>query len=279
MTIAMITDFGLTDPYVGQIKGVLAGHAPAARLVDICHDVAPYGIAQAAFFLQASWRHFPPNTVFMAVVDPGVGGPRRVACLTKHRQIFLAPDNGLLGLLLEDHSQDGREAEPHAYDLTPEPGEGCTADASATFHGRDVFAPLAAQLALGEEPQMLGREIDAGELVRLPWVTPVQHGAGVDAHVLHVDRFGNVVLNADSEAWTDVFAGWNGPGLTLDSGMPDGEAAPVLRMVHHYEELAPGEVGLLAGSQGYLELGMNMQSAALALRLTPGKPVRIARRG
>lgn len=261
--IALLTDFGLADPYVGQMKGVLAGLVPEARVVDLSHGVEPYRVAQAGFFARASAMHFPPGTVFACVVDPGVGSERRVVLLAWRERLLLAPDNGLLSLFLA-----GGESLA-AFDVTPP-----APPASATFHGRDLFAPLAARLAKGEAPSALGPEIGPAGLARAEWAAPRQERGRIVARVLHADRFGNLVLNLAVDAWAERLpvgvrlSVQAGAGRAVGFGM-GGPSRLRARRVTHYAELAPGELGLLAGSQGYLELALNQASAREALALGP----------
>jgi S-adenosylmethionine hydrolase len=253
--VALLTDFGLADPYVGQMKGVLLSCAPDALVVDLCHRIKPFNVLQAGFFLAASQAYFPRETVFVAVVDPGVGGGRRIVLVEKGHKYFLAPDNGLLTFLL----QGGESA--LARDLTPSKSE-----ASATFHGRDIFAPLAARLANGEPSWRLGSDLPLECLVRAPESGPIPTPEGVRAAVLHVDRFGNCILNLRREAWTALAFGAKSPALASPSRR-------ALTAVVTYERLAPGDIGIIEGSQGYLELAMNRRSASAELGLAPGDPV------
>ena len=255
----LLTDFGLTDPYVGQLRAALTRLAPGAALLDISHQVEPFGTAQAAFFLAASAPHFPADTVFLCVVDPGVGTGRRILGARLGQQLFLAPDSGLLGLLLETPNVPPAEL----FDLTP---AAARYTASATFQGRDIFAPLGALLAHGTPLEELGTPLSLAEIVSRPWTAPQLGQADLLAHVLHVDRFGNCVLSVrEGSAFPAPLTGLSqGPGERLR-----------LRQVRAYAELGPGEVGLLTGSQGFLELAMRMASAAGQLTLRPGDPVRL----
>lgn len=259
--IALLTDFGLNDPYVGQVKGVLARQAPQSRILDVSHGVEPFQIGQAAFFLAASAAYFPHDTVFMAVVDPGVGSDRRIVFACIEQQFFIAPDNGLLGLLLCPRALAGRDI--RLYDVAYVSGS-----ASATFHGRDVFAPLAAELATGTPPESLGGVILLESLVPHPATTPrplttADKSSRISAHVLHVDRFGNVVLNLQSG---ELFSSLIGSGQ--HKGAP---AYP--RAVRTYSDLSEHEVGLLEGSQGLLELAVNQGSAAKLMGCQVGHTV------
>lgn len=257
--IALLTDFGLTDPYVGQMHAALTRLAPGAPLIDISHQVEPFGTAQAAFFLAASAPHFPRDTVFLCVVDPRVGTRRRVLGVQAGSQSFLAPDGGLLDLLLDTPGLP----QARIFDLSAA-AEGY--GLSATFHGRDVFAPLAARLSLGETLEALGTPLAREAVVQRPWATPQAEDGAVLAHVLHVDHFGNCVLSLrQGFLFADTVAGLSlGPGESLP-----------LRRVRAYAELGPGEPGLLLGSQGFFELAAYQDSVATRLTLSPGDPVRI----
>lgn len=260
-TIALLTDFGLEDPYVGQMKGVLAGLAPEALLVDISHHIRPFDVLQGAFYLAASLPHFPQGTIFLAVVDPGVGTKRRLILIRREGRLFLAPDNGLLALLAES-------------DKTVEVWDVCgqTPDhAAATFHGRDVLAPLAARLANGTIPSELGPVVDIASLTRPAWSRPEPgtHDTlpySVRAHVLHVDRFGNCLLNLMLERW--LVEAENGLELLAPLLQP-------LALARTYGDIPEGGVSMLTGSQGYWELAVNRGSAARILGLMPGQEIMV----
>lgn len=261
--IALLSDFGLCDPYVAQMKGAILSAYPEARIFDISHGVEPFNLTQGGFFLNASRRHFPEGTVIAAVIDPGVGGPRRIVLVEKDGQSILAPDNGLLGLVL---AADG---DARAYDVSEHMKK---SHVSSTFHGRDVFAPLAARLAMGEDPATLGHEISPDDIERKDWAQPYLdfENKQILATVLHVDRFGNCILNiSDTSLFADI-CGWH--GLTLSSKHRTG----ALACCSTYAELPLGGVGLLIGSQGYLELSMNQASAARLLSASCGTAISIA---
>lgn len=250
--IVLLTDFGLQDPYVGQMKGALLRAAPQAAIVDLCHEVAPQDIAQAAFLLQASYRHFPDAGVFVAVVDPGVGSGRDILVARLGDRYFLAPDNGLLTFLLDEDAAWWRVGASFP-------------DASRTFHGRDIFAPLAARLASGESPESFAAPLEAGETARLdsPWAIE-KHGV-LDCRVLHVDRFGNCLLNLREGPPMHPGRAWR-----THDGLE-------IREAQTYSDLAPGSVGLIRGSQGVMELAVNGGSCASALKLSPGSAIRLTR--
>lgn len=249
-----MTDFGLDDPYVGQMKAVLLRMAPAAPLFDLTHGVAPQRLEQAAFFLNASLPHLPDACVVLCVVDPGVGAERRIVCLQAEDRRILAPDNGLLSLVLDQVHICA------AHDLTPTQGQ--QHGASNTFHGRDIFAPLAARLATGVSPHDLGPEMQPERLIRLQTARPREENGRLVTHVLSVDRFGNAILDLPAAIWA--------PRLTDRSLRVAGHP---LRLVTTYADLDKGAVGILEGSQGMLELAANQASAARRLRLGIGDTV------
>ena len=180
--ITLLSDFGLQDPYVAEMKGVLLNLNPKAELVDISHLIPSGEIPIGAFRLWRAYRHFPKGTVHLAVVDPGVGTSRALLLAVSEDYFFLAPDNGLLSLALE-------ETDARCYALEPRPWN---RTGGATFHGRDLLAPAAAALSVGKEPKRLGRPV--GHTQSLPfWATPRQKR--LEGRVIDVDRFGNLITN------------------------------------------------------------------------------------
>lgn len=258
-TIGLLTDFGMADPYVGQMKAVLAKKAPTCKIIDISHDVTPFNVAQAGFFLAASYVHFPSDAVILAVVDPGVGTNRRIVGLQLDERILIAPDNGLLALAL---STTWAET-VRVFDLSR--AMEAPKRVSHTFHGRDVFAPLAAWIALGGDVAGLGSELDPSELVTRCWSAPDILRGHATAHVLHIDRFGNCVLNLE--------AGSLGEPANLRLATP---ANVPLAYVTTYAEMPEGMPGLLEGSQGFLEIAVNQRSAAKQLGLSMGDEITLA---
>lgn len=250
--IALLTDFGLADPYVAQMRSVLLAAAPGVPLLDISHDVAPQAVLQAGFFLAATLPWLPPGAIVCAVVDPGVGTTRRVLLVEAGRHWLLAPDNGLLTLVF------GRGDGCRLYDATPR-----QVPASATFHGRDVFAPLAARLAMGEAAAAVGVVWSGAQPVLLDGVAPVRDGDAVTCRVLSVDRFGNVVLSLGSEAY----------GRIPDAACVRAPVSVPLVRAGTYGDIGPGSIGILVGSQGYLELAVAGGSAAKRLGLAGGDVV------
>ena len=255
-TIALLTDFGLDDPYVGQMKGMLAAHAPGSLIIDVSHGVEPFCISQGAFFLAAAMEHFPPDFVFVTVIDPGVGSARRIIAAEFGQRIVLAPDNGVLELAETRFSgtmivTDLSEAAAKIH-------------SSATFHGRDIFAPLAASIACGTSLSSLGPKLPLRKIVRSGLNKPVWLEDGVETTVLHKDRFGNLVLNIpDTQTLPER--------MTIpEEHLLSCNDASCVKRVCCYAELEPGATGLLAGSQGYYELALNRGAASEMLGLEPG---------
>jgi S-adenosyl-L-methionine hydrolase (adenosine-forming) len=250
--IALLSDFGLADPYVGQMKSVLMSAAPGVPLLDISHDVSPQDLLQGAFFLAATLPWLPPGAVVVAVVDPGVGTDRRVLLVQTGSHWIVAPDNGLLTLVL------GRGEGYRVFDASPR-----VVPVSATFHGRDVFAPLAARLAMGESGTALGTVMDGCDAIRLEGVTLVRQGDAVTGRVLSVDRFGNVILSLDVKRFGRL------PAAPAIIDPVQESLVPAVT----YADISHGAIGILAGSQGYMELAVPHGSAASRLRLVRGDAV------
>ncbi len=250
--ITLTTDFGLTDHYVGVMKGVIATIAPEARVIDLCHEVPAYGVGQAAFTIAQSYRYFPPGTVHVVVVDPGVGSTRKALLVEAGGQCFVAPDNGVLSQVFEKEHYRAWSVDAERFALKP---------TSNTFHGRDLFAPVAAHAASGRTSEDFGEPVERA--VRLPPTAPEEIAAGVwRGRVLAIDRFGNIVtsLAADMAEADGRFR--------LRVGKIEAVAGAAA-----YEEAARGEAFVIAGSSGYLELSLREDSAAAKARVAVGDPV------
>jgi hypothetical protein len=237
--IALLTDFGLRDHYVGAMKGAILSACPEATLVDVTHEVPPRDVAAGALALDASYRHFPPGTVFVAVVDPGVGSERRPIAAGAGRWLFVAPDNGLLTFVLEAHSA----ARVHLLAnpaLFREP-------VSPVFHGRDLFGPAAAHLARGLALEEAGPPVS--DPVRLEQPPKTRTDAGWDGAVLRADRFGNLTTNI-LESDLAALAGPSLEGLEVCLGQE------VLPLVRTYSDVAASRPCALVGSSGRLEIAV-----------------------
>jgi S-adenosylmethionine hydrolase len=250
--ITFTTDFGHGSSYVGQMKGAALAIDPDLQLVDLCHEVPPQQVGTGSYLLESGYGAFPPGTIHVAVVDPGVGTARNALAVRAGDYLFLAPDNGLLGRVLE------RERLFEARLIAAEEFFG--GPRSATFEGRDLFAPAAALLAGGLELHRLGPAVE--EMIRLPRNNPsLVQGGAEQVPVLHIDDFGNVVLDIHRDA---LGAGLGGR-LRLETPQT------AIETFHRtYGEAPAGEPFLLINSAGYLEIALRDGSAASALGLGLG---------
>ena len=269
-TIALLTDFGWNDPYVGQMKGVLRALAPEAEVIDLSHGVPAYRVETGAFFLASTFRYFPEGTVFVAVVDPWVGTQKRdILVLVGGGFTFVGPDNGILSLAAESLDATGHKV--HAWRLKTGPAP-YVRPTGLTFAARDIMAPLAARLCRGGSPSEAGEPVVPERILRPIWVMPERTSEGILASVLHADHFGNVILNLANEAWAEALAASD---VWLMISSAGAKAALQLKVAPAYAELPPGKAGLVPGGQGYLELAMYCASAAAELRLKTGDIVHL----
>jgi len=248
MIITLTTDFGLSDPFVGIMKGVILGIAPDAHLVDISHDIRSYDIVEAAFTIESTYRYFPEGTVHVVVVDPGVGSARRPLAVASRGHIFVAPDNGVLSGVFTNE----------AYHIT---NDSLFLDSvSQTFHGRDIFAPVAANLARGTPIDSVGPRIL--NFIKKPLLRPRQQGDKLVATVLRVDKFGNIITNLRRSDLPRDF--------TIQIAGLD-----ITRLCANFSEAQPGEFFALEGSTGYIELALNQGSAADRLDIERGAEIEV----
>jgi len=254
--ITLTTDFGTSDYFVGVMKGVILRLCPAAEVVDITHDIAPFEIAEAGFTVAQYYRYYPPGTIHVVVVDPGVGTSRRPILAQAARQYFLAPDNGVLSMVLARESHTVRHITAEEFFLKP---------VSDTFHGRDIFAPCAAELARGGRPGRFGKPIK--DYMRSDFARPLRTGKRFwTGAVLKVDRFGNLITNFH----IDEFPSLKERPFQLAAG-----AEHITRLVRAFAECPPGELAAVVGSSGYIELISYQASAARLLGCASGAPVEL----
>jgi S-adenosylmethionine hydrolase len=255
--VALFTDFGWEDPYVAQMKGVILTVDPTARLLDLTHTVSPFNIAEGAYLLDQSAEEFPAGTIFIAVVDPGVGTERDPVLLeTSKGKFFVGPDNGLFTHVVDN------EGFSRAWKLDkPEYFRGGAV--SATFHGRDIFAAVAAHLASGVDPDRVGTPIKT--LVMLPVKEPTFTGGSISVEVLHLDRYGNVILNLRNDG--EIAAKLKEGNLVKISIGKDSYSGPLVKT---YGDMEKGRLILLYGGNGFLEIAMNQGSAAKELKVEAG---------
>lgn len=257
--IALLTDFGTQDHYVGAMKGVVLGLCPDVTLIDITHDISPQNVRAGALELVAAYRYFPAGTIFLAVVDPGVGSDRRAIAAETAGYRFLAPDNGILTEILRESPPD------RVVEVTA--GRYALSTVSRTFEGRDRFAPAAAWLAKGTDLAELGDEVASWQTLasREPALSEDQ----IVGEVVRVDHFGNAVTNVHRTVLEGFAAGG-------DISITAGEHV-IGQMVMTYADVAAGVACALFGSADYLEVAVNGGSAARRLGLACGAPVTIAR--
>jgi len=257
--IALLTDFGMRDHYVGALKGVALGICPDVTLVDISHDVPAHDVAAGALELAAVYRYFPSGTIFLVVVDPGVGSSRRGIAMETADYKFVAPDNGVLTPIVDAH--------PPRRVVELSERKYARPTVSRTFEGRDRFAPAAAWLAKGVDLAALGRT--AGAIHRLELPRPHVEPSGITGEVVRVDHFGNLITNIDRRAFE---------ALTREPVEIRAGVHPVSRLVSTYADAPPGEICALFGSTDHLEIAVNGASAAERLALTRGAAVQVVRR-
>lgn len=258
--ITLTTDFGLSDHFVGTMKGVILNINPAARFVDISHAVNSFDLFDGALTLALAYRYFPPDSIHLVIVDPGVGSVRRPIIARAGKHTFVAPDNGVLSLIYERHAPvEVRHVTSEHYFLKP---------VSNTFHGRDIFAPTAGWLSKGVEPEKFGDVITDFIKFTPPKprrVTPSE----IQGTVIKVDKFGNLITNIAPEDAPELFAP-SDAAFRIRAGQQE-----IGRLVTSYAAGKEGELFAILGSSGYLELAQNRGSAAKSLQAARGAEVKI----
>jgi len=262
--VTLITDFGLTDEYVGVMKGVILTRAPDARIVDISHAVPRHDVRHAALLLQSAYSYFPKSSVHLIVVDPGVGTDRRLVLLKADGHLFLAPDNGIFSLLLAKGCIEA------AYEIRSE--QYFLSEVSSTFHGRDILAPVAASLAAGLEPAEVGPSLNHSSLKSFEVVRArVEQSKGnIAGQVVAVDHFGNLLTNIAEEDIRSIQGGKKLPiGVTIGKNT-------ITTITMSYAHTGFGELLAVIGSRGFLEISVNQGSAAASLGTEIGDAVTVA---
>jgi S-adenosylmethionine hydrolase len=255
--LTLTTDFGTRDHYVGSMKGVLLSLHPGLRIVDITHEVAAQQVAEAGFTLARAFPTFPPGTIHLLVVDPGVGTSRRLLAARTANHFFVAPDNGALAIVFEE--EPAREVVSLDTRLFSRP------EVSATFHGRDILAPAAARLALGTSLASLGDPVSDWVPSPIPPPSPAP-GGGLSLRIVAVDRFGNLITNLTEKSFTAARRG--AASFSLEVG-----GQTVRRLLRTYGESEGAEPFALFNSCGYLEVALRDGSAAALLAAEPGQQV------
>lgn len=261
--ITLTTDFGLTDEYPGVMKGVILNLAPTVKIIDLSHGIAAQDIRQAAYLINSGSRYFPANTVHIVVVDPGVGSNRRLILVRARQQLFLAPDNGVLSLLLQ-----GKDFS-YAYEITNE--DLFAKQVSRTFHGRDILAPVAAHIATGIAPESVGPRLKREDLRQLDLAASIAaDGKSIEGQVIQIDHFGNLITNIDRQT-TQQLAD-NSPEATLSVMIGEEE---INHLADCYDEMPPGGLLALFGSRDYLEVAINQGNAEKCLGVAVGDSVQL----
>jgi len=263
--ITLLTDFGVDDAYVGMMKGVILSVNPTLTIVDITHHVDPQDLIQAAYIIKSSFGYFPEGTVHLIVVDPGVGSVRAIIALEMTGHFFLAPDNGVLTLLMDEGDVGSiYQVDNSMYFMK---------SVSRTFHGRDIFAPVGAHISRGVDIKKLGIPIDQKDLASLDIRKPFASDKGeLIGTIISVDRFGNLITNidfgrietfceTDSEKTLQVLIG----GEKING------------LSRHYGEVAPMRPLAIIGSLGYLEVAINCGNAHRHFMVEKGDTVRVAK--
>jgi len=261
--ITLLTDFGLEDAYVGLMKGVILSINPLAAIVDITHHVDSHDLTQAAFIINTAYRYFPAGTIHIIVVDPGVGGRRSIVALEMTGQTFLAPDNGILTLLIDRMNIDAVfRVENSDYFL---------GSVSQTFHGRDIFAPVGAHISLGVDLNLLGMPIAPKDLVRIDIPRPyISERGELVGTVVSMDRFGNCITNIDSGRLERFCRDGMIEKLRVAIGQDQ-----IKGVSKNYESADPQNPLALIGSSGYLEVAVNCGSARRYFGIEKGDGVRL----
>lgn len=257
--ISLLTDFGQSDGYVGTMKGVILGISPSTRIVDLCENLRPQDIFGAAFVLLSSYKYFPKGTVHLTVVDPGVGSDRKIICLKTKNHIFLAPDNGVLSFITAQEKPEIIVEVTNKKLFLP--------DVSHTFHGRDIFAPVAAHIVNGVKIEDLGNKIEKINKIDFPW--PILSPDKIlTAEAIHMDSFGNIITNIDHITFNKI-----------EKILPKGKTSITIadkkieNISKSYADNKEGELLAIFGSSGFLEIAINSGNAQKTLNFKIGDKI------
>ncbi len=260
--IALLTDFSWHNWYLGVMKGVILGINPKVRIVDLCHEVSSNDVREGSFILVNSYRYFPKGTVFLCVVDPGVGGKRKNLIVKTERYFFVGPDNGILSSIFEEGKvQKVYHVDPGTYTLELH---------GSTFYGRDIFAPIATHLTLGVPPEKMGEELKSVLIV--PAIKPFINEKGeISGRAVYVDAFGNIITNVGEKYLSSIFTG----AIPWDSCRIRVAGKRIKGIKSYYKQGEEGKLMALVNSWGYVEIAVNRGSAFDYLGLTEKKSLEI----
>ncbi len=257
--ITLTTDFGARDPFTGSMKGVILKINPQAQIIDISNEITPLDIWEAGYVLKSAYSHFPKGTIHLAVVDPGVGSGRRAIIVVTESYYFVGPDNGLFSLIYQEAERIRVHHITADHYFLPHPGP--------TFHGRDIFAPVAAWLAKGIASGNFGDEIS--DFVKLNVPTPKIVENGIEGHIVHFDRFGNIITDITFKE-IQLFLD-KGSDLDVSSVIIAGKE--IMGLNKFYAESTPGTLGAIINSSGALEIFLYKQNARTNLSVKRGETV------
>ncbi|MCK9419424.1 MAG: SAM-dependent chlorinase/fluorinase [Nitrospirae bacterium] len=259
--ITLTTDYGSKDGFAASMKGVIFKTNPQAQIVDISNEISPQDIWEAAYILRSAYSHFPKGTVHLAVVDPGVGSGRKPIIAVTESYYFVGPDNGVFSLIYQEAERIRVHHITSAHYFLPKPGP--------TFHGRDIFAPVAGWLSKGIASGNFGEEITDYMKLNIP--APKTTPNGIEGHIVHIDRYGNIITNITYEDIKALFP--EGVDLGVTSVSLAGK--DIKGLSKYYAESAPGAPGAIINSSGALEIFMFKQNAKTALSVKRGEAVRL----
>ncbi|MDE1888772.1 MAG: SAM-dependent chlorinase/fluorinase [Planctomycetota bacterium] len=286
-SITLLTDFGYQDAYAGIMKGIIAEINPLANIIDICHNVPPQDIFNGAYLLYTAYKYFPKDTIHVAIVDPGVGSKRDIVCMKTKDYFFLVPNNGILSFIVQEEKPKGIFRVTNNKYFLP--------TTSNTFHGRDIFAPIAAHLSLGVKPQLLGIKISQLTLLDIPKPTSKKTGI-LEGQIIYIDRFGNLITNIKREhlaqyslnqtqnkdQWSEDRSQTSDtlkktskkkiplPCNTIETTIGKKKIRGLSKT---YTDAKPGEPLVLFGSAGFLEVSVNQGNAQKYFRVNNGNKI------
>lgn len=259
--VTLLTDFGLQDGYVGVMKGVILRINPSAKIIDLCERIAHQDVFGTAYVLFSAYKYFPEQTVHVAVVDPGVGSNRKIVCLKTKEHIFLAPDNGILSFIVAHEKPEIIVEVTNKEYFLPE--------VSNTFHGRDIFAPVAGHILNGVNVENFGKKISKIKEITLP--SPILSSNGIlTAEIIYIDGFGNLITNIDCNVLKKVEFDVNSTNVGFSIVVGNNEIAGISKS---YADVNDGDLLAIFGSSGYLEIAVNKGNAKELLNLKKGSKV------
>lgn len=262
--ITLTSDYGSRDAFASSVKGVILKINPQAQIIDISNEIAPQDVWEAAFTLRSAYNTFPKGTVHLAVVDPGVGSGRRPIIVVTESYYFVGPDNGLFSLIYQDAERLRVHHITSTHYFLPNPGP--------TFHGRDIFAPVAGWLAKGIPSGNFGEEIT--DFMKLNIPSPKISGTSIEGNIIHIDRFGNLITNITYKEIQQI----NVEGTDLGSATVNVAGKEIKGLKKFYAESTPGDPGAIMNSSGALEIFLFKQNARTALSVKRGESVRLKMR-